>query len=698
MLLGKAVRCFQTLPASSPICVAAIAAVHTALVRLPLGEPLAFGVGPTWLMIDDMVTITFNGGEVDLARRLHRAQVDAVEIARSTTPAELSRFCAELGGFNEAAPPTGGFASGWNGQRDERITVRASHRPVVIDAGTPPDVVRRLVDAAQRKRQEQPANSRSVRHRYPPQRGWVRVDPSVTCDAMTLSDLALLLGDPVELAVAMTRLNDEGQAAAIDRQTALAERFTELAALFATVDPQVGELLFSKLARSLLDLDEGCRIALLRKTVLPGLLDGALEGSVLASFPDVALADALCLLLDLETAAPELLAAAVDRLALPTERREALEPLLRDRLRQHPTTGPAAYGLDAALERFSRKLIAVNPSGRRHFADYVAFDLTVTDATIEETNRLTRDIEATDWTDTHLGTLSHLLQVESDPTSAVRLLAQADTLLDSLGRQGQWMTVADWGRRLRTLAECERSSRPEVTAAIAAGRRDFWTAKRLALLALQDTHEPLPPATTGALLDGFGAHLITAIVAGCHDPVMADRSLALLLVFGDHAPTVAPMLLPTLTTATGEVRLAIIRILGRAGAAYGSKVAAVLATGDDEAAREALHALTTIGSTAAAITVAQHLVAGSASTRDAAAEALLRFAPVQLQPRLHDLLANMEFVRRHPDLAQQLLDRISRPVSADMAPTLRALTALRFHLWNPALVRVARSASRLLSA
>ncbi|WP_298271097.1 hypothetical protein [Gemmatimonas sp.] len=698
MLLGKAVRCFQTLPASSPICVAAIAAVHAALGRLPGGEPLAFRVGASWVTIHETVTITLNGGEVDLARRLHRAQVEAVEIARSVTPAELSRFCAELGGLNETALTAGAFASSWSGQRGEWITVRAAHRPVVIDAGTPPAVVQRLVDAAQRQRQEQQADSGSVRHCYPPQRGWVRVDPSVTCDAVTMADLALLLGDPVELAVALTRLTDEGPATAIDRQTAFADRFTELAALFATFDPQIGELLFSKLARSLLDLDESRRIALLRNTVLPGLLDGALEGSVLASFPDVALADALCLLLDLETAAPELLATAVDRLGLPSERREALDPLLRDRLGRRVATGPAAYGPDSAMERFARRLIAVDPAGRRHFADYVAFDLALTDATTEETRCLARDIAAMDETDTHLETVSRLLRVVPDSTSAARLLAQADALLDTLGRQGRWMTVAQWGCHLRTLAESDQPSHPEVIAEITVAWRHFWTLDRLALLVRQDAHERLSPTTTGALLDGFGAHLITAIVAGCHDPVMADRARALLAGLDDHASTVAPMLAPQLTSARGEFRLAIIRFLGRAGTAYGSKVAAELASGDDNAVREALDALATMGSSVAAITVARHLVTGPASTRDAAAEALLRFAPAQLQPRLHDLLANMEFVRRHPGLAQQLLDRVSRPVSADIAPALRALTALRFHLWNPALVRVARSASQLLRA
>ena len=62
--------------------------------------------------------------------------------------------------------------------------------------------------------------------------------------------------------------------------------------------------------------------------MLPGLLDGKLDGTVLTDFPDVDLAEALCLLLDLETASPDVLTTALDRLGLPPERRQALVPLL----------------------------------------------------------------------------------------------------------------------------------------------------------------------------------------------------------------------------------------------------------------------------------------------------------------------------------------------------------------------------------
>ena len=101
--------------------------------------------------------------------------------------------------------------------------------------------------------------------------------------------------------------------------------------------------MFSKLARAVLDLGPERRTDLLRRTILPGLLDGRADGAVLRDFPNVDLAESLCLLMDLETAAPELLTTALDRLELPAERRQAVAPLMEARLRG----GDAAAAADA---------------------------------------------------------------------------------------------------------------------------------------------------------------------------------------------------------------------------------------------------------------------------------------------------------------------------------------------------------------
>src|SRR5262249_8410417 len=155
-------------------------------------------------------------------------------------------------------------------------------------------------------------------------------------------------------------------------------------------------LLFSKLSRAVLELDSERRAKLLRRTVLPGLLDGKLDGSVLSDFPDVDLAEALCLLLDLETASPDVLGAALDRLGVPPERRRALAPLLEERLKGG-SGRTDSYGHNHAIEHYARKLIEITGDHGRSFAEFTAFDLSVTDQTRETVAGLVTTIGRTDF-------------------------------------------------------------------------------------------------------------------------------------------------------------------------------------------------------------------------------------------------------------------------------------------------------------
>jgi hypothetical protein len=699
-LLGRALRQFQTYPAISPFCTDAIGAVHEALRALTGREWLAFRVGPTYLLLDDVATITGPAIEQDLARRLHRVQVAAVEIARVTTAAELTRFCTELSALRET--PRGGatFAAWWSEQRIDNIGVRAAHRPVVIEAGTPSAVAQRLVAREQRRRNERLAQSGPVHHLYAPDKGWVLIDPSMSFDSVSLADLALLLDDPAAIAIAMIRLSDEQRADAIEPQTAFVEKFSELASLFASVDPQLSQMLLSKLARSLLDLDETRRTTLLRQTVLPGLLDATMDGAMLASFPDVDLADALCLLLDLEAAAPEVLATAVEKLGLSDERREALEPLLAARLDGAAAASPnhaTNRSHDVVIDRFARKLIAVDASQARRFSEYAAFDLSVTAQTRATVAQLADDITGTDGTVSLLETIGQLLRIEADATAIARYAHQATPLLAALAQQRRWAVVAHWGGQLRAIGAHRRPANPAAADAITAELRAFWTAHRLGALATLVEGDAESTAVADALVDGFGPELAAVVIAALDDQATADRAFALLPLLGDHAALVAPMLAQRLSTARGSTRLAIIRLLGQAGPTYGAKVAALLATGDEETVNEALQALVRIGSSAAATAVARQVLTGSASVQ-AAAEALLRFPPAQATPRVRELLATRGFVVRHPAIASQLLDFAGPTNAAALGRTLQDLTALRFRFWNPALVRVARQAATLLSA
>jgi hypothetical protein len=139
---------------------------------------------------------------------------------------------------------------------------------------------------------------------------------------MSLLDLAVLADDPATLASMLLRLTDDGEE--VPPAQALQKKYSDVAMLISALDPGIARRMFGKLARAVLDLDPSSRQALLKRTVLPGLLDGRVDGAILRDFPDIDLAESLCLLLDLETAAPELLTTALSRLELPEDRQAAM--------------------------------------------------------------------------------------------------------------------------------------------------------------------------------------------------------------------------------------------------------------------------------------------------------------------------------------------------------------------------------------
>ena len=127
----------------------------------------------------------------------------------------------------------------------------------------------------------------------------------------------------------LLRLTEDDVSDGDGGEDALSRKFSDVATLFAALDPRVSRVMFGKLARAVLDLEPDRRQTLLKKTILPGLLDGKIDGNVLKDFPDVDLAESLCLLLDLETAAPEVVTTALERLDLSAERHAAVLPLVQ---------------------------------------------------------------------------------------------------------------------------------------------------------------------------------------------------------------------------------------------------------------------------------------------------------------------------------------------------------------------------------
>src|SRR6185503_9848959 len=151
--------------------------------------------------------------------------------------------------------------------------------------------------------------------------------------------------------------------------------------LIGALDGRLARILFSKLSRAVLSLESDRRRSLLKGAILPGLLDGRMNGeAVLWDFPDVDLADALCLLLDLDAASPHVLAMALDRLQLPDERRSTLAPLIKARLQNaHSSEQEKERGFAAGFDGVAASLTRVTSDVGKNFSEFAAFDLAMTE-------------------------------------------------------------------------------------------------------------------------------------------------------------------------------------------------------------------------------------------------------------------------------------------------------------------------------
>jgi hypothetical protein len=174
------------------------------------------------------------------------------------------------------------------------------------------------------------------------------MDPFASLTTVSLADLAMLVDDPGALATMLMRLTDEELPERDAREIALSQKFSDLATVFASLEPRLARVMFGRLAQAVLALDETRRRELLRRTILPALLDGKVDGAILRDFPDVELADSLCLLLDLETAAPEVLATALERLELSEDGAPRSRPCSKspEAARAEPGGAGAPHGAD----------------------------------------------------------------------------------------------------------------------------------------------------------------------------------------------------------------------------------------------------------------------------------------------------------------------------------------------------------------
>lgn len=693
--LARAVQQYHTYPPTSPMCRTAIEACQRALLQVGR-EQFTFRVEPRDLVADEVAIGRGTLIEQELSRRLHAAAVAQVTIEQAVTIRELAHFAVDLIACSQRSRGEAGLIEVLAEHGVDRIGLQAAHRPEVLPVREPAATTASLL-ALQRERREQTfAGGGAVDHLYPPGKGWVRVDPANRLPSVSLVDLALLADSPASLAGMLVRLTDDEPAEGAEAD-ALSQKFSDVAMLFSSLDPQVARVMFSKLARAVLDLDTEQRQALLKKTILPSLLDGHIDGTVLRDFPDVDLAEALCLLLDLETAAPEVVTTALARLDLSADREAAVIPLIEQRVLARNSSRQQDLGLDA----HARRLIRVDQDRHRSFAEFAAFDLSVDEETARTLVEIRDQIARTDLLLDQLTCLWGLARLEPNPELVQRFVVQAEPLIDRLRREERWETLADWLERYRELAETLLEARPDVAEVIEGRLAAMATAEQarslVALAGRDDRGRDVANRVIAALGAGIGAALLGAV-----EPRGTDgrdgQARAAIQILCDHAALVAPALVPALGQADPAVARVIVRVLGIAGQGYEAALASQLESRDEQTVRETLRALARIGTPQAAALVSEQVRKRRDWVASAAEQTLWHFPPSEAQREVRTLLLARDFVLHHPQVAARLLDRIAQQSgTSGLDAMLRSTAPLQYRFWNPSLMRLGRKAKALLS-
>lgn len=691
-LFARAVQQLHTYPTTSPLCQQAIEAWHRALSQLEQRDHLDFRVSPHELTIDEVPVGRGALIEGELARRFHAAGIAQVTIERAASTRELTRLCLDLLACTDRRQERLNLTEMLAEHGVSRIALRHAYRPEVLGVDTPTSPVAALVDAQRARREEVFARGGPVNHLYPPDKGWVRLDPAAKFSSVSLVDLALLVDDPSSLASMLLRLTDD-EADTQSPGEALAQKFSDVATLFAALDPRIARVMFSRLANAVLELNPERRQMLLRRTILPGLLDGRVEGDVLKDFPDLDLADSLCLLLDLETAAPEVVTSALARLDLAPERQSAMLPLIRERLQAR-----AGAARETSIDAHARKLVTLDGSQSKSFAEFAAFDLALDEQAIDMLVRIRQGIATTDVSSDQLGCLWNLVRLEANPEVVQRFMLRVVPAIGRLDVEGRWPYFAFWLSRFGELAAALRETRPDVSDAIVTNLAHFSTvdrARRIVDLAGQGA-EGRAAADTIILALGSGiGPALAAAASGRGEGREASARVAQQLLC-DHAMLVAPSVVTALATADATATRALVRVLGIAGVGYESPIATQLQSSDEQTVREALRSLARIGTPRAALCVRNAVNQSAEWLSGAAAETLWHFPAPEARRQVLELLSQRDFVQRSPEVAGRLLERLVQGGAQGLQTVLTTLVPLRYRVWSPALARVGRRAHVLL--
>jgi hypothetical protein len=694
-LLARAIRQFHTYPATSPLCVDAVMACHEALRSIQNRDRVASRVTPQELIVDDSPIGAGTVVEHELTRRLFKQRVASLEIDCGASPRDLSRFCIDLVESEDPQQSEATFAERLAEHGVGAIVPEMAQRPVVMDVGTPGAHTAELLKHERRRQVEMAQPDAPVSYLYPPDRGWVRTDSAQGLSQVSLLDLVVLVDDPADIATMLVRLTDDDLSGPDAKQTALERKYTDVTRLFSALDPRLAQVMFGKLARAVLNLDHDRRNNLLQRTILPGLLDGDANGKVLRDFPDMDLAESICLLLDLETAAPEVLSTALNRLDLTADRRDALVPLIEKRMRANNGSDDDTGLGSSGVERHARELIRIDPSRGTDFSEFAAFDLSLDEDAETAVADVRSGITATDVPMAQLLCASQLVRIERNPSLVETFLRRALDLLGTLERAGRWNDLIAAVEGYGCLGEELKARRPDVSDVIANAMSDYCTPTRLMALASLHERDDEGRANADRMLKALGTALVPGLVQLMNRSAHEAKARALVPLMCEMAPTLAPALVAELDSCGPTATRVIVKVLGYAGAGHEAAVGRLAEHQDGQVAREAMRALARIGTPTAAALVARQIREARADRHTAAEDALWHFPAAQTATQVRELLRSREFVFSHPQTAARLIDRAGQSKVQGLDDTLTKLEALRFRFWKPSLVQVALKAREL---
>ena len=689
ILLAKTVQRQRNYAPGNPLCARSVAACHQALGELATDE-LVLRVTPAALLLNDNTRVGDSPVvRTELTRRLHRASVGALSIAAAAPAWEISQFCRALVDQPaEEAIETLGDVVRRLGIDHIRVTTMPA--PEFLEVGAPPDVRLKCVADQQAWRERDIAARGAGGHLYAPNKGWIRVDPACRLESVSLGDLALLADEPLQLAGLLVRLSDQPADGAAE--DAFEQQLEQISYILRSLNPAFVEPMFGRLAQTLLGLDEQRRKHLLTTILLPGLLDGRFDGSLLRQLPDAEIAGGLDALGDVQVAAPALVVFALDRLALADDRRHRIESLLLG-----PAT-EAAAGKDgeAAPGRiggYEDGRIAVDHGDAKRFDEFAGYDIALDGGAAAALEIIRARIEASRRDAEQLRCLLNLLRLEPNPAAASQLAGRASALCAAFQATAAWDDFAFWLGSFRQLAEDVLPNRPEVAEQIRSIGASQATTALVASLVDMAVNEP-GRDRAASILGALGPAAAAPAAALLEQESSRGRRRVLLALMNTRAAILAPGLMPVLDRPQWFLVRNALHVLGHAGPGHETAIAARTSHPDQRVAREAFRALAQVGTPEAL----EHVVValgGSRRTSALALEALWRFPAPAARAGAKSFLGRTELVLRHPGLARGLLDTLAQSGCSDLRSVLDQLSALRRRFWSLGALRVGFKAASL---